>query len=188
MPSMQNSSVQPSIDHELTTKIIRTKICAAGGTSLLQGIEQIRESWAFNQNHGLARRRMYIGVYIEQAIEAFEAVVDAAEQLLRGPPPYDSNADGRAHQLIELDVLSDRAHRCALDVQWWIERQFREVGTALDTRVEEALIRTDILVAESTLLKNERLTDVGGREGNGKMSPVLREGEGFDDVSERPGQ
>ena len=72
------------------------------GTSKLQGIEQIRDTWDAEGDMAIHRSRMVLGILIEYATEDCEAIVDIVNSLVSGLPSYNPDADDHRQRLVEL--------------------------------------------------------------------------------------
>ena len=115
------------MDDQLARKLLGFKISASACTSRLEGIEQIREAWEIGESQNIARKNVRTEVYVEYAIEAFEAVVDMTEQLLRGPPSENQHPDERRQRLMELELLISRANVQSVDLHLLV-KELRNKG------------------------------------------------------------
>ena len=155
------------VDHTFTFQLHRAKIIASGCVKKIESIEEIKNSWDFDNDAAQATFESLIidiGLQCEYATANFDEISHRAERLLRGPPPYEADPDDRRHSLEELQVLSDLAHDHAENLRQQVA-DLREDALGTEMRLTEAERRA--FTVETDADKLIQLTDQLRKENDG---------------------
>ena len=137
----------------LDLKLLKIKVLASSCRNKLEMIKEISDGWN-QEDSAFPCERIEIELLIEYAIQTSKDLATMTEQLLSGPPAYNSNPDERPQRQLEVRVLSEIAYEDLVGLETKVREIKDEDLDPMGTRTEEALSRVRRVKKEAPEILN----------------------------------